>query len=67
MMTKRPRRNRGAMFTAKVALEALKEKQTLVESGTRFQVRPFQFCVTTDKGIGLLRNRSSLLENKAPG
>ena len=30
-MTKRPRRNHGAVFKAKVALEATKEEQTLVE------------------------------------
>ena len=30
-MTKRPRRNHGAVFKAKVALEAIKGEQTLVE------------------------------------
>ena len=30
-MAKRPRRNHGAAFKAKVALEAIKEEQTLVE------------------------------------
>jgi len=30
-MTKRPRRNHGAAFKAKVALEAIKGEQTLVE------------------------------------
>lgn len=41
-MTKRPRRNHGAVFKAKVALEAVKEEQTLVELSERFQVHPNQ-------------------------
>ena len=41
-MTKRPRRNHGAAFKAKVALEAIKEEQTLVELSERFQVHPNQ-------------------------
>jgi transposase len=41
-MTKRPRRNHSPPFKAKVALEALKEGQTLVELAERFQVHPNQ-------------------------
>jgi transposase len=41
-MTKRPRRNHGAVFKAKVALEAIKEEQPLVELAARFQVHPNQ-------------------------
>ncbi len=41
-MAKRPRRNHGAAFKAKVALEAIKEEQTLVELSERFQIHPNQ-------------------------
>lgn len=41
-MAKRPRRNHGAAFKAKVALEAIKGDQTLSELAERFQVHPTQ-------------------------
>ena len=41
-MTKRPRRNHGAVFKAKVALEAIKGEQTLMELAGRFQVHQNQ-------------------------
>jgi transposase-like protein len=43
-MTKRPRRNHGSVFKAKVALEAIKGEQTLVELAARFQVHPNQIA-----------------------
>lgn len=41
-MAKRPRRNHTAAFKAKVALEAMKTDQTLVELAERFQIHPNQ-------------------------
>jgi transposase len=43
-MAKRPKRNHGAAFKAKVALEAIKGEQTLVELSERFQVHPSQIA-----------------------
>ena len=41
-MSRRPRRNHTAVFKAKVALEAIKGEQTIVELAERFQVHPNQ-------------------------
>lgn len=41
-MSRRPRRNHGAAFKAKVALEAIKGEQMVVELAERFQVHPNQ-------------------------
>lgn len=41
-MSKRPRRNHAPAFKAKVALEALKGEQTVVELSQRYQVHPNQ-------------------------
>ncbi len=46
-MSKRPRRNHAPAFKAKVALEALKGDQTIVELAERYQVHPNQ--ITTWK------------------
>jgi len=43
-MAKRPRRNHGSAFKAKVALEAIKGDQTLVELAERFEVHPNQIA-----------------------
>lgn len=43
-MAKRPRRNHGTAFKAKVALEAIKGDKTLVELSERFQVHPNQIA-----------------------
>jgi transposase len=41
-MARRPRRNHGAAFKAKVALEAIKGDQTVVELAERFEIHPNQ-------------------------
>ena len=41
-MSKRPRRNHAPAFKAKVALDALKGDQTIVELAQRYQVHPNQ-------------------------
>jgi transposase len=41
-MAKRPRRNHGAAFKAKVALEAIKGERTIIELASLFQVHPNQ-------------------------
>jgi len=41
-MSKRPRRNHSPAFKAKVALDALKGDQTIVEIAERYQVHPNQ-------------------------
>jgi transposase-like protein len=44
-MSKRPRRNHGSEFKAKVALEALKGEQTLAELAQRFEVHQSQIVL----------------------
>ena len=41
-MSKRSRRNHSATFKAKVALEAIKGQQTVIEIAERFDVHPTQ-------------------------
>jgi len=58
-MTKRPRRNHTAVFKAKVALEAVKGEQTLIELSERFQVHPNQI---TEWKKHLLEKASEVFE-----
>jgi len=58
-MTKRPRRNHGAVFKAKVALEGIKGEQTLIELAERFQVHPNQI---TEWKKQLLQRASEVFE-----
>jgi transposase-like protein len=62
-MVKRPRRNHTAVFKAKVALEAIKGDQTLVELSERFQVHPNQ--ITEWKKI-LLQKASDVFDKGRP-
>ena len=41
-MSKRPRRNHAPAFKARVALDALKGNQTIIELSERYQVHPNQ-------------------------
>ena len=58
-MTKRPRRNQGRVFKAKVALEAIKGRQTLIELAERFQVHPNQI---TERKKQLLERAAEVFE-----
>jgi transposase len=62
-MAKRPRRNHGAAFKAKVALEAIKGEQTLVELAERFEVHPNQ--ITEWKKL-LLERASEVFDKGKP-
>jgi transposase len=58
-MSKRPRRNHTAVFKAKVALEAVKGEQSLIELAERFQVHPNQI---TEWKKHLLEKASEVFE-----
>jgi transposase len=62
-MAKRPRRNHGAGFKAKVALEAVKGEQTLVELSERFEVHPNQ--ITEWKKV-LMERASEIFDKGKP-
>jgi len=61
-MSKRPRRNHAPAFKAKVALEAIKGEQTLVELSQRYQVHSNQI---TDWKKQLLENAPDIF-NRSP-
>ena len=58
-MAKRPRRNHTAVFKARVALEAVKGEQTLMELSERYQVHPNQI---TEWKKHLLEKASEVFE-----
>ena len=62
-MAKRPGRNHTAVFKARVALEAIKGDQTLVELSERFQVHPNQ--IAEWKKV-LLENASGVFDKGKP-
>ena len=62
-MSKRPRRNHAPTFKAKVALDALKGEQTLVELSERYQVHPNQI---TDWKKQLLEHADEVFSKDRP-
>ncbi len=58
-MARRPRRGHSALFKAKVALEAIKGEQTVVELAERFQVHP---NLITEWKIQLLDRASEVFD-----
>ena len=66
-MTRRPRRNHGAAFKAKVALEAIKGEQTLSELAERFQVHPNQITQWKKKLLAEAEQVFASGKKPAPG
>lgn len=73
-MAKRTRRNHGAAFKAKVALEAVKGEQTISELAARFQVHPKAHGTRIELRQGIAnymekynyRRHHQALDNKTP-
>lgn len=59
-MSKNKRRNFSSDFKAKVAIEAIKEKQTLSELATKYELHPNQI---SDWKKSFLAGASTLFEN----
>ncbi len=51
-MSKTKRRQYGSKFKAKVALEAIKERETLSELSSRHEVHPNQICQWKQRLVG---------------
>lgn len=67
-MTRRPRRNHGPAFKAKVALAALKGDQTMSELATQFDLHPNQIKQWKDQLLeGVANVFEDKLGSKAPG
>jgi len=62
-MSKRPRRNHAPAFKARVALDALKGNQTIVELSERYQVHPNQI---TDWKKQLLEHVAEVFSKDRP-
>jgi len=62
-MSKRPRRNHAPAFKARVALDALKGNQTIVELSERYQVHPNQI---TDWKKQLLEHAAEVFGKDRP-
>lgn len=62
-MSKQTRRNFSAEFKAKVAIEALKEQQTLSELAAKYELHPTQI---TDWKKQLLSGSSTVFEGGKP-
>ena len=62
-MSKRPRRNHAPAFKARVALDALKGNQTIVELSERYQVHPNQI---TDWKKQLLEHAAEVFSKDRP-
>jgi len=62
-MSKRPRRNHAPAFKARVALDALKGNQTILELSERYQVHPNQI---TDWKKQLLAHAAEVFSKDRP-
>jgi transposase-like protein len=66
-MSKRPRKNHAPAFKAKVALDALKGEQTIVELSQRYQVHPIKITEWKKQLLEHARTVSARTENLSRG